>query len=180
MPTPHTEEVEIKQTLIKTLQPTFRRFGVSADTYDDALALLISAWKRSEPWVFTLDTTIAHAIRSSGLLDVIHKHFPPDHAYFFIDLDVMHLISWERPGRERLEAMRAYYDHVLANKTSPIAELEEQVNAGRIAFGQTALEAVRLNLAIQARVLAVLKEESTAIANCRKIIQYALENFPAA
>lgn len=178
--TPHAHEVEIKQKLVDSLRGELKGLRVSATTYDDTLQVLFDKWQNRDSETANLDQILARAIRASGLLQLGSTYWPPDHEHFFLDLDLLHLISWEKPPANDLNTLQRHFTDVLNVRTKTIAEIEVHVNAGRVAFAASALEAVRLNLAILEAHLSVLRRQRAAIEGCLKVVAHAVGTSPPA
>ena len=170
LPSPHTEEVERKQKIVDAVSPLLRKHKISADTYDDILGALALGFDGRKPWVPELDSEFASAFKLSGLIEILPKSIPADDPNFFIDLDVRYLLSSNLLSPEYQGVLRPHYEQILAVRDASIADMQQQADVSAKMFEISGLESVRLNLALLAAALAVLKRQRESVAGALEML----------
>lgn len=174
--TPHSEEVTLKQGIIKEIEPLLKKFSVKAETYDNFLETLVQGNEKNEPWVPELDEAFANAIINSGLLDLSHKYFPPHHDYYFIDLYLIRLLADTNLSADDISALKIYYSDALKIKEKTTKESEDMALKSRILYVSTGLESVRLNGALIEAGQSINLRQRTILKLCLQILSKCLSN----
>ena len=169
-PTPHTEEVLLKQELVRQLSPVLSKYHLVAGTYDDLLEALVKGWKQKAPWVSEIDQSFSDTIVRSGLLDLSHKHNPPHDDHYFLDCYLLRLLNESNVSTEDLRDLKQHYLEILKHRDASIQETEEHARLSRQLFVLSGLESVRLNGALLEENQAVKLRQRAIIGQCVDIL----------
>lgn len=169
-------ESQMRQLIVKDVKADFYAKGFEINTFDEALAALLSSHREGNSHTSELDQLLAAAMDKRGFSTLPSATVPADAPILFHDFFVHHAITTGQLTMDKQEFLHEQYTAELERMNDTNQVRDGDVTAYKKAYLSTGLESLRLALAGFWDAYLISRRMQLAYERCQELLSISISS----